>query len=305
MLTCEIIVIDNASTDGSAEAVAQEFPSVLLIRNANNNGFAVANNQGIKKATGKYLLLLNPDTLLIEDAITPLFEFMEHHPEAGIAGCKILNQDGSLQPSYFPFLNLAMLSWIALFLDRLIPLNYINGKWVVGSRMPQTPFRVQRLLGAFLFVRREVFQKVGLMDEGYFLFCEEEDFCYRAYRQGWAIYCFPQARIIHLGGKSAAQNRPATVIHANASRVRFFSKHYGIVTELLFRVIWLFALLVRMPSVLKLPSSERRAMINAYAKAMAGLLQPLSVGKLHGNIVTRLSSRNPNPTGRPEKSSRS
>ncbi len=275
-LKCEIIVIDNASADDSAEAVAQEFPSVQLIRNSANKGFAAANNQGINKAAGKYLLLLNPDTLFVEDAVAPMFEFMEQKPEAGVVACKILNRDGSLQPSYFPFSNLLTVAWTAAFLDRFMPLNWVNGRWVAAHQPAQTPFRVQRLLGAFLFVRREVFEKVGLFDDDFFLFSEEEDFCYRVFRQGQAIYYFPQTQIIHLGGQSAARNNPQAVVYANESKVHFFRKHYSAVTQLLFRIIWFFALVIRMPSVLSLAPAERRGMINAYLKSIVVLFHSLT-----------------------------
>lgn len=272
----EIIVIDNASTDGSAEAVAQRFPGVLLLRNAENAGFAKANNQGIQKATGKYLLLLNPDTLCIEDTITPLWAFMEQRPEIGIAGCKILNRDGSLQPSYFPLPNLISVLWTAFFLDRLIPLNHVDGKWVVRHQPVATPFCVQRLLGAFLFVRCEVIKKTGGFDEGFFLYSEEEDLCYRVQQQGGAIYYFPQTQIIHLGGQSAPKTDPRAVVFANESKVRFFRKHYGTAIQLFFRLIWFAALIIRTPSVLLLAASKRREMFKAYQQSLAALFQPLT-----------------------------
>jgi hypothetical protein len=289
-LVCEIIVVDNTSSDGSADAVIHEFPSVQLIRNSANEGFAKANNQGIRRAAGKYLLLLNPDTLFVEDALTPLFEFMEQHPEAGMAGCKILNEDGSLQPSFFPFPSLLTVLWTALFLDRLVSLNHVNDRWRLGRKAAQEPFRVQRLLGAFLFVRREVFKQVGLFDEGFFLFSEEEDFCYRAHRKGRAIYYFPDTRIIHLGGKSTERNKSKAVSYANESKVRFFRKHYSKTTQLIFRIIWLFALIVRMPSALKFAAPERKEMIKAHVRSLAVLFQPLQplittrVKELHEDI---------------------
>lgn len=272
----EIIVVDNASTDRSAEAITQRFPNVLLLRNVENVGFARANNQGIDKASGQHLLFLNPDTLLIEDAVRPLLTFMQQHPEAGIAGCKILNRDGSLQPSYFPLPNLLSVGWTAFFLDRLAPLNHVNDKWVLRHRPADTPFRVQRLLGAFLLVRREVLQQVGEFDEGFFLYSEEEDLCYRIRQQGWAIYYFPQSRILHLGGQSAPKTDPRAVVYANESKIRFFRKHRKKLTQLMFRVIWFIALVMRMPAVFLLPATARRAAFEAYLYSIKALFQPLS-----------------------------
>lgn len=274
--TSEIIVIDNASIDGSAEAVAQRFANVMLLRNAENIGFAAANNQGIQRASGQFLLLLNPDTFFIEDAISPLIAFMEQHAEAGMAGCKILNRDGSLQPSYFPLPNLASVLWTAFFFDRLAPLNHVNGKWVLRHQPAASPFRVQRLLGAFLFVRREVFKKIGGFDEGFFLYSEEEDLCYRVLQLEWVIYYFPQISIIHLGGQSAPRTDPRAVVYANESKVRFFRKHYGPAAQLLFRSIWFVALIIRMPAVLWLAPSKQRAMFKAYQRSLAALFQPLT-----------------------------
>lgn len=274
-LSCETIVVDNASRDETPEAVAWNFPGVIVMRNLHNVGFARANNQGIAIARGKYVLLLNPDTLFVEDAITPLFEFMEARPQAGIAGCKILNADASLQPSYFPLSNLATTVWTALFLDRLAPLNHVDGRWVLGRGNLSSPARVQRLLGACLFVRKETIQHVGAFDESFFLFCEEEDLCYRAAKQNWEIHYIPTTRIIHLGGQSTVQDNAPAVVHANASKVQYFRKHHGALTQLLFRGIWFWALLMRLSAVLLLRPQRSGEMAKAYLKSLATLFQPL------------------------------
>ncbi|MCL4706840.1 glycosyltransferase family 2 protein [bacterium] len=274
-LSCEIIVVDNASRDETPEAVTRNFPGVIVVRNVHNVGFAGANNQGIAIARGKYLLLLNPDTLFVEDAITPLFDFMESHPRTGIAGCKILNADGSLQPSYFPLPNLMTMAWTALFLDRLAPLNHVDGRRVLGQKKLSSPARVQRLLGAYLFTRNETIQQVGAFDDTFFLFCEEDDFCYRVAKQGWEIHHVPTTRIIHLGGQSTVQDNAAAVVHANASRVQYFRKHFGLLTQILFRGIWFLALVMRLCSVLFLRPPWRGQMAKAYLKSLATLFQPL------------------------------
>jgi GT2 family glycosyltransferase len=173
--------------------------------------------------------------------------------------------------------------WTAFFLNRVAPLNYVNEKWVWRREASETPVRVQKLLGAFLFVRREVFQQVGLFDEGYFLFSEEEDFGYRVSRQGWAIYYFPATKIIHLGGQSAATNKPGALLYANESMIRFFRKHYGKLTQLIFRAIWFLALVLQIGLVLLSLNSQRSEMIKAYLRAIAALFQPMTLQERQSN----------------------
>ncbi|MDZ7266239.1 MAG: glycosyltransferase family 2 protein [candidate division KSB1 bacterium] len=271
----ETVVVDNASHDGTAEAVAADFPEVILIRNNENRGFACANNQGIARARGEYLLFLNPDTVFVEDAITPVLAYMEAHSRVGIGGCKILSSDRELQPSFFPLPNLLTMSWTAFFLDRLLPLNCLNGRWVIGRRHPTAPTRVQRLLGAYLFVRRRALVEVGGFDETFFLFCEEEDFCHRMVLHNWEIHYLPVCSIVHLGGQSTTQENVAAIVHANAGKVHYFRKHHERATQILFRAIWFLALVLRLMLALRLPASQRRHMIRAYCQSLPLLFQPL------------------------------
>ena len=221
-LEMEIFVVDNGSTDGSEEAVKAAFPVVNLIENQMNLGFARANNQAIRLSTGEYILLLNPDTQVKEGAIETLKAFMENHPEAGVVGAQLLNRDGSKQNSIanFPSLateltNKSLLRWF--FPDRF------PGKEQTYSE----PIEVDSVIGACMMVRREAMEQVGLLDEDYFLFLEETDWCYRIRRAGWKIYHHPQAEVYHFQGKSAEKEKKRAKAEYYRSRYHFFKKNRG------------------------------------------------------------------------------
>lgn len=219
----EVFVIDNGSTDGSKEAVREEFPEVTLIDNPMNFGFAKANNQGIKLSKGKNVLLLNPDTQVKEGAIGALISFMDTHLEAGVAGVQLLNSDGSKQNSIanFPSLTTELLN--KSLLRRLFP-NRFPGK----ERDYAVPIEVDSVIGACMMVRRDAVEKVGLLDEDYFLFLEETDWCYRMKKAGWKIYHVPRAEVIHHQGKGAERDKKRAKIEYYRSRYLFFKKNRGI-----------------------------------------------------------------------------
>ncbi|MBM4309106.1 MAG: glycosyltransferase family 2 protein, partial [Deltaproteobacteria bacterium] len=188
----EVFVVDNGSMDGSVEAVRVGFPEAIVIQNSTNLGFAQANNQALRLAKGKYILLLNPDTQVKEGAIETLKVFMDNHPKAGAVGAQLLNSDGSKQNSIANFpslatelLNKSLLRW--LFPDRF------PGK----ERDYNEPIEVESVIGACMMVRREAIEQVGLLDEDYFLFLEETDWCYRMKKAGWKVYHVPQADVYH------------------------------------------------------------------------------------------------------------
>lgn len=219
----EVWVVDNGSTDGSAAMVRAEFPAVHLVESPRNLGFAAANNLALPRCQGQYILLLNPDTALEEGALDALLSFMAAHPDAGAVGPRLVNPDGTPQPSGFRFPTLAM-----LFLD-FFPLHPRLANSRLNGRYPhrQSPFLIDHPLGACLLVRREVVQKVGLLDEGYFMYCEEVDWCMRIKRAGWKIYCVPQARVVHYGAQSTRQLPAAMFVALHRSRLRLLDKHYG------------------------------------------------------------------------------
>jgi hypothetical protein len=218
----EIIVVDNSSQDGSVSEVKQAFLSVHLIENERNLGFAKAVNQGLQKASGRYVLLLNPDTQVRNGAVQQLISFMDGHSDVGVAGAQLLNSDGSKQNSIANFPSLATELLNKSLLRRLFPKRF-PGK----ERNYSEPFEVDSVIGACMMVRRVALEEVGLLDEDYFLFLEETDWCYRMKRAGWKIYHVPQAEVYHFQGKSAEAERKRAKVEYIRSRYHFFKKNRG------------------------------------------------------------------------------
>ena len=218
----EIIVVDNGSRDGSGSEVKKAFPFVHLIENEKNLGFAKAANQGFQKASGRYVLLLNPDTQVKHGAIERLVSFIDAHLEAGVAGVQLFNADGSKQNSIANFpslvtelLNKSLLRW-------LFPEKF-PGK----GRDYSEPIEVDSVIGACMMVRRDALDQVGLLDEDYFLFLEETDWCYRMKKAGWKIYHVPQAEVYHFQGKSGETVKKRARVEFYRSRYHFFKKNRG------------------------------------------------------------------------------
>lgn len=220
----DIWVVDNASHDGSAAMVRARFPSVHLIENTANLGFAAANNQAIRASRGRYVLLFNSDALATPGALDAMVQFMDAHPPAGAAGPQLINRDGSFQASYarFPTLlsELALLAGVA--------------RWWLGPYAPsprpipgEQPHPVDWVAGAALLVRRAAIDQVGLMDEGYFLYSEETDWCWRLGRGGWPVWYLPAVPVIHQAGASSQQQSARSYGLLYQSKLRFFARHYG------------------------------------------------------------------------------
>jgi len=218
----EVILIDNGSQDGSGAEARKRFPSIDLIENHENVGFAKAMNQGLKKASGKYILLLNPDTEIKEGAFDRLLAFMDTHLEIGATGAQLLNPDGSRQNSIANFPSLATELLNKSLLRGLFPKEF-PGK---EKEYPE-PIEVDSVIGACLMVRRKVVEEVGFLDENYFLFLEETDWCYRMKKAGWKVYHIPQAEVFHFQGKSAEAKRERAKVEYFRSRYHFFKKYRG------------------------------------------------------------------------------
>src|SRR5208283_3322834 len=203
----EVFVVDNASDDGSSDVVRQSFPNVRLIANKANVGFAKANNQALALSSGKYLMLLNPDTIVQEDTIRTLINFFEANGDVGMAGCKILNPDGSLELACrrsFPT------PWVAftkiMGLSALFPRLRLFGKYNLSYLDPDQTYTVDALSGSFMFVRRSVYDQIGGLDEQFFMYGEDLDWCYRAQVAGWNITYVHTTQIIHYKGESTRRS---------------------------------------------------------------------------------------------------
>jgi len=214
----EIWLVDNASTDGSVAAVRRMYPTVSIIQNRENLGFAAANNQAFERMQGRYALLLNTDTILAAGAVDAIFAFMERHPDVGMACGQLLNPDGSKQNSFAKFPCLASLIFNEALLQILFP-----GKFPSKRKPNSDPMEVDSCIGACLMVKREAMDQVGWLDESFFFFFEETDWAYRMKQAGWKIYFVPSARIIHIQGQTVGHN-VASRIMFNRSRYIYFKK---------------------------------------------------------------------------------
>lgn len=223
----EIVVIDNASGDGSPEMVAEEFPQVHLIRNEENRGFAAACNQGIRLATGTYLLLLNPDTLVPPTTIAKVVAFANKHPESAVVGCRVVKPDGTLERTCFRHPSLLDLALYAFCLDRLFPRSRFFGRSFMTWWDRDSVREVDVVTGSFMLVRRRAIDQVGLMDERYFMYAEEADWCYRFAQAGWKMMFTPGAQIIHLSSQSSAQCWPKMYVCQRRSILLYLEKWRG------------------------------------------------------------------------------
>lgn len=238
----ETFVVDNVSSDGSASMVRARFPRVQLIENEENVGFAGGNNQAIRESRGRYILLLNPDTEVLDNTLGILVDYMDRHPQVGGVGARILNPDSSLQPSCYPLPTLRRELWRLFHLDVLHPYGtYDMAAWNVEVARP-----VESLLGACLLVRRRALDTVGLLDEAYFMYSEEIDLCYRLQNAGWPLHWVPQARLIHYGGQSTRQVASEMFLQLYRAKIHYFRKHHGRVSAQLYKLILLCASLPRL-----------------------------------------------------------
>ena len=221
----EVIVIDNASSDGSAEMVKAMFPNVNLIENLENRGFAAANNQGIAITKGCYVLLLNSDTKIIDNAIAKVIEFADGRTDGGVIGCRVLNLDKTLQQTCFMFPTVLNMFLSSTYLYKIFPKSKFFGRERMTWWDRKDTRQVDVVTGCFMLVRCEVIEQIGLLDEQFFVYGEETDFCFRAKKTGWKILFTPVAEIIHLGGASSRQITAEMTLQLRGSILLFMKKH--------------------------------------------------------------------------------
>ena len=223
----DVWVVDSASSDGSAAMVRSRYPQVNLLASDTNLGFSAGNNLALQHCTGRYALLLNPDTEIVGDALSSMVDYMERHPEIGVLGPQLRYPDGTLQSSRRRFPTLGMAFMESTLLEQWWP----NNRWARAYRFADEPDDVIQpvdwVTGACMLVRRKAFERVGLMDEALFMYSEELDWCRRLAEDEWRVIYYPCAVVIHHEGQSAAQVAAARDIYFHSSKVHYFRKHHG------------------------------------------------------------------------------
>lgn len=223
----EVILIDNASRDDSVSVIQEQFPQVRLIPNTENLGFAKANNQGMRIAEGRYVLLLNSDTVIEPDTLGIMIRFMDDDPTVGASGCKVLLPDGSLDKACrrgFPT-PLATLFYVSK-LSKLFPKNPKINAYHREDLDPNESYPIDCLVGAFMMVRREAIEQVGLLDENFFMYFEDTDWCYRLKEAGWTNYYYPKTTILHYK-RASSRNKPMWITYEfHRAMTLFYNKHY-------------------------------------------------------------------------------
>lgn len=230
----EIWVVDNGSADGSAEMVRAEFPEVRLLTPDHNLGFAAANNLALRETRAGFVCLLNPDTIVHDCALTGLVHFLQETPSAGVAGPQLYNPDGSYQSSAFGFPGLAQAVLDLAPLHPRLVQSRLNGRYPLGQ---QRPYPIDHPLGACMVVRRAALEQAGPLDDGYFMYCEEVDWCWRIKQVGWEIYSVPAAQVTHFGGASTGQFREAMFVELFRGRMRLYERIHGPLTSRLYRLL--------------------------------------------------------------------
>ena len=234
----EIIVVDNASTDGTVDTIKSEFPDVKIIANSENSGFSAANNQAIRIAKGQYIFLLNPDTIVYPNSLDTLITFLDDHADVGACGPKFLGADGQehFSVGYAP--TFRSLLYSRTFLRSLGIFRRRYKELTVRNFDSEKSGQVEQLSGAALMVRRTVMEEIGLMDESFFMYYEDVDLCLRITRAGFKIAYVPESVITHLGDRSAGQVSARSRIMLYRSMFIFFRKHRGKFTTGLFGLIF-------------------------------------------------------------------
>lgn len=280
----EVIVVDNSSYDGSMLMVKSEFPWMRLIANSENRGFAVANNQALRIAKGRYIVLLNPDTIVLPDTFNTAYKYLNEHEDIGALGCQLLNPDKTLQLSCayeFPSILFILgrifvrATGVSSILDRFFPNLRYPFKWWLTPNDHRYPREVAHVTGACLWVRKEVLDRVGLLDEQYFMYFEETELCYRIKRDGWKIYYLPNTRVIHVQHASARTSKDfffgEREFHFYRNRLIFFRTHRSRCELVCYRMLAIISALAKLSLsalLLLIHYDEMKIRIRAYLRVI-------------------------------------
>ncbi|MBX3744435.1 MAG: glycosyltransferase family 2 protein [Verrucomicrobiae bacterium] len=226
----EVIYVDNGSTDGSVERVREKFPKVRILENKENLGFIRANNQAIEVAQGRYVLLLNSDTLVLDNVIGKTVAFADQNPGAAVVGCRVLNPDRTLQRNCFRFYSTLNMLLDALFLRSLFPRHPLFGRKLYGDWKFDSVREVDVVVGCYSLVRMEAIRQVGVMDEIFFVYGDDIDWCYRFVKAGWKVMFAPVGEIIHYGGQTTRQARSKFALQLYGAYLINVKKHYSALT---------------------------------------------------------------------------
>lgn len=238
----EVIVVDNASSDGTVPLIRAEYGWVHLIDTGENLGFPGGNNRGFSACQGEYILMLNPDTVVHGTALEQLVHFLDEHGTVGAVGSRLLNRDGTLQESCYPRPTLGREIWRLFHLDKLYPYGiYDMDRWSL-----QEPREVDVLMGACILCRRSIVEKIGGMDESYFMYSEEVDLCFQIQNDGWQIFWLPKPQITHYGGQSTNLVKTEMFLRLYESKLLYFKKNYGRKAAGLYRLVLYLASLPRL-----------------------------------------------------------
>ena len=279
-LDAQILVVDNASADGSPEMVKAEFPEVQLIETGKNLGFASGNNVGLRQATGRYVCLVNSDVEVEENCIERLIAFLDANPDIGIAGPRIVGSTGQVQSSCFrsPTFRNTLCQTFALY--RLSKSPSLQG-WEMKDWTFDSIRDVDVLSGCFWIVRREALEQVGLLDENFFMYGEDLDWCKRFRLDGWRAVFYPEAQALHYGGGSSAAAPVRFYIEMQKANRRYWRKHYGMPGALFFSCVIFTSQLVRLiPRLAQfvVQPSSRKAITPKIRRSAACLLWVLHLG---------------------------
>jgi GT2 family glycosyltransferase len=268
-VSIEVFVVDNHSHDRSADMVRTDFPCVKVIANERNRGFAAANNQGIRLSTGRYILLLNPDTIILDDAISRCVRYADQHPDVGVVGCQVLEAENRISNTGFSFPSPLNVFLALSGLSRAFPRSRLFGRPELSWWERDSERDVDVVTGMFMLVRSQAVAQVGLMDESYFVYSEEADWCYRFARAGWRRVFTPCARIVHLDGgrKSTSQVSTKMFVQMQKSSMIYHRKNLGIAAWLLVKGIYIVSNATRM--VLWFVSSVVNRDLNTRKKSVA------------------------------------